>query len=85
MICFNLFLTFRKITIMKGDQNNLGSYLWYAGFGWGLPFLFVTISLILDQIYSYDPCNQVVVPQYGLESCAISIAGLGPYLLDPLA
>ncbi|CAG7634312.1 unnamed protein product, partial [Allacma fusca] len=61
-----------KLTIVNGDQNNVRSYLWYAGFGWGAPFLFVTISLILDQIYSYDPCNLVMVPQYGVYGCTVS-------------
>ncbi|CAG7816003.1 unnamed protein product, partial [Allacma fusca] len=74
-----------KLRIVKGDQNNVGSYLWYAGFGWGVPFLFVTISLILDQICSYDPCNLVMVPQYGVDGCTISGAALGPYLIYPLA
>ncbi|CAG7726494.1 unnamed protein product, partial [Allacma fusca] len=85
MICLNLFITFRELTVMNGDQNNVGSYMWYAGFGWGVPFLFVSVSLILDQTYSYDPCNMVVVPRYGVESCTISTAALGPYLIYPLA
>ncbi|CAG7832608.1 unnamed protein product [Allacma fusca] len=84
MICLNLYITFRKVAIMNRDETSLGSYMWYAGFGWGAPFAFVTISLILDQIYSYDPCNQVMVPQYGLGNCSIGTAALGPYLLYPL-
>ncbi|CAG7832238.1 unnamed protein product, partial [Allacma fusca] len=34
VICFNLYSTFRKITFTLGDENNLGSYLRHAGFGW---------------------------------------------------
>ncbi|CAG7678357.1 unnamed protein product [Allacma fusca] len=85
MICFKLFWSFKKLKTTNEDENKLGLYMRYAGFGWGFPLAFVTMSLILDQMYSYDPCNQVLVPQYGVESCFISTAALGPYLLYPEA
>jgi hypothetical protein len=54
-------------------------------FGWGLPFIFVTISVVLDQKYSYEPCNEVIVPEYGIGTCSVSIGALGPYKYYPVA
>ncbi|CAG7678355.1 unnamed protein product [Allacma fusca] len=83
-ICFNLFYTFRKLTNANADEDSVVSYIRYAIFGWGAPLLLATISIILDQIYSYDPCNQVLVPQYGVESCFISAAASGLYVVFPV-
>ncbi|CAG7727924.1 unnamed protein product, partial [Allacma fusca] len=57
----------------------------YVAFGWGLPFVYVVVSVVLDQKYSYEPCNEVLVPMYGRETCSIASAAQGPYLYYPIA
>ncbi|CAG7678353.1 unnamed protein product [Allacma fusca] len=84
-ICFSLFFTFRKLTSARTDEDDGMLYIKYALFGWGFPLVFVAIAIILDIVYSYDPCNQVRVPQYGVESCFISTNASGPYVIYPVS
>ncbi|CAG7731150.1 unnamed protein product [Allacma fusca] len=83
--CFSLYWTFRDIIAVSPYSRNHGRYYLYALFGWGLPAMFVTVSLILDKIYSYDLCNEVLVPKYGAESCFVYKGSLGPYVMYPAA
>ncbi|CAG7731152.1 unnamed protein product [Allacma fusca] len=83
--CFSLYWTFRDISTINPNSRNHGLYFLYALFGWGLPFIFVTVSLILDKIYSYDLCNQVLVPKYGTEACFVYEGSFGPYVIYPVA
>ncbi|CAG7720895.1 unnamed protein product [Allacma fusca] len=85
VVCFSLFWTFRGINVGGPHSKEVGQYLLYALFGWGLPFLFVTVSVVLDQKYSYEPCNMVTVPEYGIGTCSVSIGALGPYKYYPVA
>ncbi|CAG7821150.1 unnamed protein product, partial [Allacma fusca] len=85
VICFKLYRTFRGITAINRNSRNYGRYCLYASFGWGLPFIFVTVSLVLDKMYSYDLCNLVLVPKYGTEACFIYEGSFGPYLIYPIA
>ncbi|CAG7815316.1 unnamed protein product [Allacma fusca] len=36
-------------------------------------------------VFVYEPCNEVLVPAYGRESCSITSAAQGPYLYYPIA
>ncbi|CAG7731151.1 unnamed protein product [Allacma fusca] len=83
--CFSLYRIFRGITTISPASRNYGLYFLYASFGWGLPFIFVTVSLVLDKIYSYDLCNQVLVPKYGTEACFVYEGSFGPYVIYPVA
>ncbi|CAG7732242.1 unnamed protein product [Allacma fusca] len=85
VISFNLFWSFRSMNAPKPRAKNIGQYMVCVAFGWGMPFLFVLASAILDLLYSYEPCNMVVVPEYGFEICFVSPSALGPYLYYPVA
>ncbi|CAG7716012.1 unnamed protein product [Allacma fusca] len=85
VICFSLFWTFRGINPSNPNSKNIGQYFLYAAFGWGVPFLSITASFVLDQKYSYEPCNQFIVPEYGLVTCTVSPGALGLYMYYPVA
>ncbi|CAG7716013.1 unnamed protein product [Allacma fusca] len=85
VICFSLFWTFRCINVSNPRATHIGQYILYATFGWGLPFVFVLMSVIMDLKYSYEPCNMVVVPEYGLNTCTLSVGAAGPYMYYPVA
>ncbi|CAG7785738.1 unnamed protein product [Allacma fusca] len=81
---FSLFWTIRDISVHKLHIKNTSKYIIYAVFGWGLPFVIVLVSIILDQKHSYDPCNMVVVPEYGFQICFVSHSALGMYIYYPV-
>ncbi|CAG7829985.1 unnamed protein product [Allacma fusca] len=83
--CFNLYWRFRGLNMISSSSRNYGLYFLYALFGWGLPLVFVTVSLALDKIFSYDLCNLVLVPKYGAESCFVYKGSYGPYMIYPVA
>ncbi|CAG7716014.1 unnamed protein product [Allacma fusca] len=85
VICFSLFWTFRSINAGNRNTKNIGQFMAYAAFGWGLPLVYVVISVVLDLQYRYEPCNEVVVPMYGRETCSIASAAQGLYLYYPIA
>ncbi|CAG7829238.1 unnamed protein product [Allacma fusca] len=85
VICFNLFWSFRDINSTNHTSKLLVRFIVYAAFGWGVPLLFVGISIMLDHLYSHEPCNMVIVPEYGHSTCTVSIGALGPYMYYPVA
>ncbi|CAG7661722.1 unnamed protein product [Allacma fusca] len=84
VICFSLYRTFRSINACNHNAKNIGQFMAYAAFAWGLPLVYVVVSVALDQKYRYEPCNEVVVPMYGRETCGIWSAAQGPYLYYPI-
>ncbi|CAG7730508.1 unnamed protein product, partial [Allacma fusca] len=85
VICFSLFWTFRSINARNHNAKNIGQFMTYAAFGWGSPLVYVMVSVVLDQKFRYEPCNEVLVPMYGRETCSIASAAQGPYLYYPIA
>ncbi|CAL8124077.1 unnamed protein product [Orchesella dallaii] len=89
IINYDLYSMFRHLKNTIGQSRGMKRFVVYMAIAWGIPFLAVMISVILDRLYGLygddGECDlDVIVPLYGHKTCYMVEDARAIYLYYPV-